>query len=79
MNINYTIGNNIKDILKKHEVTIKEFSKIIGVSRQTAASYINGTSIIPSDKLFIVAGYFDKEIDWFLEEEHHNKFKFYFN
>lgn len=75
MKYSQIIGNNIKSCLSKHEMSIVKYAALINVTRQTASSYLNGIKAIPSDKLYITAGYFDKTIGWFLEKSH-IRFKF---
>lgn len=72
------IGTNIRNLIDENKINISEIADIIKVSRQTMNNYIKGTSIIDSEKLFIIAEYFNKPIEYFLEEEHNDELSFMF-
>ena len=64
------IGKNIKQCLEEYQMDLKAWAKVIGVTRQTASSYVEGLSIIDSYKLHLTAIRFHKRLEWFLEEAH---------
>ncbi len=66
------IGHNIQKLMEENSVSTIDLAKVIGVTRQTFANYLNGESIIDSEKLVILANYFGKPLEYFLEEEHSN-------
>jgi hypothetical protein len=70
INMAEIIGDNIKKCLDEYQMDIKAWARIIGVTRQTAANYIEGFSVIDSYKLHLTAKRFHKCLEWFLEEKH---------
>ncbi|CJO75729.1 transcriptional regulator [Streptococcus pneumoniae] len=42
------IGKNIKSLRKTHDLTQDDFSRIVGISRNSLSRYENGTSQISS-------------------------------
>jgi transcriptional regulator with XRE-family HTH domain len=64
------IGNNIKLCLEEYQLDVKALAAYLGVTRQTVATYINGTSLIDSHKLYLLAKRFHKRFDWFIESTH---------
>ncbi|MBR0598595.1 XRE family transcriptional regulator [Sinanaerobacter chloroacetimidivorans] len=77
MNMSEIIGRNINSLMAENSDTLVDLAKMIGVTRQTFANYLNGESIIDSEKLSILSRYFKKPLEYFLEEEH-NKMCFMF-
>jgi transcriptional regulator with XRE-family HTH domain len=69
-NFGVIIGSNIKQCLEEYQMDIKAYAIFLGVTRPTAYSYIEGTSIIDSYKLYRTAKRFKKSLGWFLEVEH---------
>ena len=66
MEIAKIIGKNIEAVIKQNAMTIEECAKLIGVTRQTISKYISGESVIDSGKLFTLARYFNKSIQYFM-------------
>ena len=64
------IGNNIKLLMDEASLSIRKMAEIINVTHPTMSKYINGSQIIDSEKLMIVAKYFDKDFDYFFSKEH---------
>ncbi|HHX67115.1 MAG TPA: ImmA/IrrE family metallo-endopeptidase [Gallicola sp.] len=64
------IGRNIRKVMDESGVTILELSELINVTRQTMAKYLDGDSIIDSEKLFVIAEYFNKPMTYFLKQDH---------
>ena len=40
------IGDNIKSLRKKHDLTQSEFARIVGISRNSLSRYENATSSV---------------------------------
>jgi len=72
-NMAVIIGANIKACLEEYQMDLKAWAKVIKVTRQTAATYADGTSIIDSYKLHLTAIRFHKRLEWFLEETHDSR------
>lgn len=53
------IGENIKALRKKRELTQPEFAKIIGISRNSLSRYENGTSSVSTDLLDLICKKFN--------------------
>ncbi|ACM59254.1 helix-turn-helix domain-containing protein [Caldicellulosiruptor bescii] len=70
MSLAKVIGNNIHALMKKQNVKIKQLADLIGVTRQTMTKYLEGEVIIDSEKLFKIAEFFGKPLDYFLENKH---------
>jgi len=70
MSLAKVIGNNILALMKKQNVKIKQLADLIGVTRQTMTKYLEGEVIIDSEKLFKIAEFFGKPLDYFLENKH---------
>ncbi|AGC67455.1 MAG: ImmA/IrrE family metallo-endopeptidase [Thermoanaerobacteraceae bacterium] len=77
-NVAKIIGSNIRHLIEQNNVPISDIAQKIGVTRQTMSKYLNGESIIDSEKLFIIANYFGKPITYFLEKEHDEELSFMF-
>lgn len=72
MNMSGIIGRNINALMIENADTTVDLAKMIGVTRQTFANYLSGESTIDSEKLATLAKYFNKPLEYFLEEEHNN-------
>lgn len=68
--ISKVIGQNISDCMNQNDVSIVSLSEVAGISRQTMAKIITGESIIDSEKLSIIANYFNKPFEYFFENSH---------
>lgn len=64
------IGKNIQQLMDTNSVSAVDLAKALSVTRQTLSNYINGQSIIDSEKLVAVSNYFNKPFDYFLESDH---------
>ena len=69
MKVAEVIANNLKELQDEFNLNQTEMGEIIGVTRQTFAKYLDGERIMDSGKLYKLARYFDKEIDFFLSEK----------
>ncbi len=63
------IGENIKRLMENQNVSLRELSKVIGVSHPTLKRYVEGRQPIDSEKLLRIANHFDKNFEYFFEEE----------
>ncbi|MFW5736225.1 MAG: ImmA/IrrE family metallo-endopeptidase [Halanaerobium sp.] len=63
------IAKNLKELQEEFSLNQTEMGEIIGVTRQTFANYLDGERVMDSGKLYKLARYFDKEIDFFLSEK----------
>ena len=70
MNISMVIGNNIKYLMEKENLSLRKLGESIGVSHPTLKKYIDGSQPIDSDKLMKIALYFQKPFDYFFKEKH---------
>lgn len=70
MNVEKIIGRNIKELMDSKKISQREMAKIIGVTHPTVSSYLNGKQIIDSQKLAIIARYFNVPFDFFFSEKH---------
>ncbi|MFO7613001.1 MAG: XRE family transcriptional regulator [Clostridia bacterium] len=70
MSIPGTIGKNIKDLMKEKRISIRQLAEVINVTHPTMSSYIKGAKIIDSEKLMVIARYFNKRFEYFFEHEH---------
>lgn len=70
MKVSVIIGNNIKALMEKRKISQRKFAEIIGVTHPTLGKYINGEKVIDSEKLSIVADFFDLPFDYFFTTEH---------
>ncbi len=57
---------NIEAERSRNNMSKQEFSKMLGVSTTTYKRYINGQSPIPSDKIIMMAEYFNCSSDYLL-------------
>jgi len=72
MDIAKVIGDNLRKIQEEYNCSQEELGKIIGVTRQTVAKYINGERILDSGKLYQIAKHFNKSIDYFLTQDNND-------
>ena len=70
MNVSLVIGNNIKELMEKENLSLRKLSESIGVSHPTLRKYVDGSQPIDSEKLMKVALYFQKPFDYFFKEKH---------
>lgn len=69
MEIAEVIGRRIDELRELHGLTQVELGELLGVTRQTISNYLTGNQIIDSGKLYRLAKYFDKSLDYFLCED----------
>jgi len=69
MSVVKVIGNNIKKLMDDSGTSARRLSEVIGVTHPTVLNYINGDKTIDSEKLYLVAEYFEKDIDYFFSDE----------
>src|SRR6056297_226953 len=69
MKVAEVIAKNLKELQEEFSLNQTEMGEIIGVTRQTFARYLDGERVMDSGKLYKLARYFDKEIDFFLSEK----------
>ena len=72
MNTPKMIGNNIKELMNDASISTRKMAEIINVTHPTMSKYLNGIQVIDSEKLMIVANYFNKDFDYFFAEEHNS-------
>jgi Zn-dependent peptidase ImmA (M78 family)/DNA-binding XRE family transcriptional regulator len=72
------IGDNLHKVQKEYDYSQEDLGKIIGVTRQTIAKYINGERIMDSGKLYKIANHFNKPIDFFLSQNNNETMSFMF-
>ena len=53
------IGDNIKSLRKKHDLTQSEFARIVGISRNSLSRYENGTSSVSTELIDIICQKFN--------------------
>lgn len=69
-----TIGDRLKDIRNKKDMTLDEVAKIIGVSRQTIQRYESGViPNIPPDKISKLANLFNTTTDYLINGKTNSK------
>jgi transcriptional regulator with XRE-family HTH domain len=69
MSVVKTIGKNIKKLMESSNISARRISEVIDVTHPTMLKYINGDQIIDSEKLYILAEYFNKDFDYFFSDE----------
>lgn len=69
MEIAKVIGRKIDELRELRGMTQMELGELLGVTRQTISNYLAGNQIIDSGKLFKLARYFGKSLDYFLCED----------
>lgn len=70
MSISKVIGNNIKELMEKENISLRKLSEVVGVTHPTLKKYIDGIQPIDSEKLLIISMYFKKSFDYFFSEKH---------
>ena len=68
MNMAELIGLNIDKLREQNGLSVEGLAELIGVTRQTMTNYIKGRQVIDSGKLAIIAKYFNKPFDYFMDE-----------
>ncbi|CKB32190.1 transcriptional regulator [Streptococcus pneumoniae] len=53
------IGKNIKSLRKTHDLTQDDFSRIVGISRNSLSRYENGTSSVSTELIDIICQKFN--------------------
>lgn len=69
MDISVIIGNNIKKLMERENLSFRKLSEIVGVSHPTLIKYVEGTQPIDSAMLMKIAHYFNKPFDYFFKVE----------
>jgi Zn-dependent peptidase ImmA (M78 family)/DNA-binding XRE family transcriptional regulator len=69
MKVAEVIAENLKELQEEFNLNQSEMGKIIGVTRQTFAKYLAGERVMDSGKLYKLARYFNKDIDFFLSKK----------
>jgi len=69
MKVAEVIAKNLKELQEEFSLNQTEMGEIIGVTRQTFARYLDGERVMDIGKLYKLARYFDKDIDFFLSEK----------
>lgn len=78
MSIAQIIGMNISRAQQENNVSNQELAAILGVTRQTIGKYIKGEQAIDSEKLFILANYFNKPFTFFIQKEENEALRLMF-
>lgn len=65
--IEKTVANNLKIARKIRGLTLKDLSKILGVTTQQVQKYESGSSKLPIDKLILVAKYLNFNLEFFVK------------
>ena len=69
-----TIGDRLKDIRNKKDMTLDEVAKSVGVSRQTIQRYESGViPNIPPDKISKLANLFNTSTDYLIDGKNSSK------
>lgn len=70
MKIASIIGENIQKLMEENELSNRKLAEIIDVSHPTVGNYLKGKQIINSEKLLILANYFNVQFDYFFSKNH---------
>lgn len=70
MRISEIIGKNIENLMLNNNISYRQMAEIINVTHPTVSKYIKGDQVIDSEKLSVIATYFNKPFDYFFNEEH---------
>ncbi len=70
MSVGKVIGKNIKELMDNKNISQRKIAEVIGVTHPTVGSYLKGDQIIDSQKLDILAKYFNVPFDYFFVSEH---------
>ena len=68
MKISEKIGKNVEMLMNKEGMSLRDMAEIIGVTHPTMKKYIDGTQPIDSNKLLMVARYFNRPMDYFFKD-----------
>ncbi|MCF7932823.1 MAG: XRE family transcriptional regulator [Acholeplasmataceae bacterium] len=68
MSISKIIGNNIRALMDKEHVSLRRLSESIGITHPTLIKYVEGKQPIDSEKLMLIALFFNKPFDDFFKE-----------
>jgi len=69
MSVIRVIGENIKRLMEDQNISLRELSKVAGVSHPTLKRYVEGEKPIDSEKLLRIANHFNKSFEYFFEEK----------
>ncbi len=72
MNISNIIGQNIKTLMEKENISLRRLSESIGITHPTLIKYVEGSQPIDSEKLMKIAMYFKKPFDYFFKEDNNS-------
>jgi Zn-dependent peptidase ImmA (M78 family)/plasmid maintenance system antidote protein VapI len=64
------IGKNIEKLMMSQNISYRQMAEVINVTHPTVSKYIKGDQVIDSEKLSIIATYFNKSFDYFFSIEH---------
>jgi len=70
MKVEKVIGKNLKELIKKNNISIEKVSEVISVSVPTMESYLAGDKAIDSHNMSILAKYFNVTFDYLFALEH---------
>jgi Zn-dependent peptidase ImmA (M78 family)/plasmid maintenance system antidote protein VapI len=70
MNVSLVIGNNIRELMEKENLSLRKLSESVGITHPTLKKYVEGSQPIDSEKLMRIALYFKKPFDYFFKEQH---------
>ena len=73
MSVIKTIGNNIRELMNESNISVRKLAEVINVTHPTMSKYINGEQAIDSERLYIIADYFNKSFDYFFREKHEER------
>ena len=71
MNISLVIGQNIKKLMEKDNISLRQLSESIGITHPTLSNYVEGKQAIDSEKLMAIAQYFRKPFEFFFKDDNH--------
>ena len=69
LEISKIIGENIKNLMENNNVSNRSLSEVIGISHPTLGKYLSGDQPIDSEKLMLIARYFNKPFEYFFKTE----------
>lgn len=70
MRVSQVIGKNIENLMMSKSVSNRQMAEIINVTHPTVSKYLKGEQVIDSEKLSIIASFFNKPFDYFFSLEH---------
>jgi len=70
MSVGKIIGKNIEGLMDNKNISQRKIAEIIGVTHPTVGKYLKGDQIIDSQKLAVLAKYFNVPFDYFFVSEH---------